>query len=95
MTDDIWTGRNVMVDGVRINGTGPIDRVARGVAAVGRARIAPAPVAEPSTVATLAAQDAPVDTSRVAAIRAAIANGSYNVDPDAIAAKMIEIDLPR
>ena len=36
----------------------------------------------------------PVDESRVASLRAAIADGSYAVDPLAIADKMIALDLP-
>jgi negative regulator of flagellin synthesis FlgM len=83
-----------MVDGVRISGAASVERVVRIATSVDRARVAPIAVSEPSTVATLAAQGAPIDVSRVAAIRAAIADGSYKVDPDAIAAKMIEVDLP-
>ena len=45
-------------------------------------------------VADLAASGPPVDTDKVAAIRQAIANGSYSVDPKAIADKMIALDLP-
>ena len=47
-----------------------------------------------STVAELASAGAPVDTGKVAAIRAAIAEGRYPVDPEKIAARMLEIDLP-
>ena len=45
-------------------------------------------------VAAMAAEGAPVDNARVAAIRAAIAEGRYPVDPGKIARAMIEIDLP-
>jgi negative regulator of flagellin synthesis FlgM len=82
-----------MVDGVRMNGAAPVDRPARPVAGTAK-RAAPLDVQPQSTVAALAAQVAPIDTSRVAAIRAGIADGSYRVDPDAIAARMIEDDLP-
>ena len=34
----------------------------------------------------------PVDAARVASLRTAIAAGSYRVDPDAIAAKMLILD---
>lgn len=56
---------------------------------------ATAPRAELSALATAArdAASAPVDAARVAEIRAAIANGTYSVDPDKIAAKMIDLDL--
>ena len=44
--------------------------------------------------AELAAQGAPIDTAKVAAIREAIANGTYKIDAKAIANRMIEFDLP-
>ncbi len=47
-----------------------------------------------SAVAELASAGAPVDAGKIAAIRAAIAEGRYPVDPEKIAARMIEIDLP-
>jgi negative regulator of flagellin synthesis FlgM len=45
-------------------------------------------------VAELAAAGPPVDAAKVAAIRAAIAEGRYPVDPDKLAASMLAIDLP-
>jgi negative regulator of flagellin synthesis FlgM len=42
----------------------------------------------------MAAEGAPIDGAKVAAIRAAIAEGRYPVDPARIAAAMVEIDLP-
>jgi negative regulator of flagellin synthesis FlgM len=42
----------------------------------------------------MAASGAPVDSEKVAAIRAAIADGRYPVDPDKIAEKMLALDLP-
>lgn len=42
-----------------------------------------------SGVATAAAAQPPVDTARVAALRAQIENGSYRIDPDAIAGRML------
>lgn len=36
----------------------------------------------------------PIDVTRVGEIRAAIANGSYTVDADRLAAAMIALDLP-
>src|SRR3546814_5992138 len=42
----------------------------------------------------MAAEGAPVDMDRVAAIKAAIANGNYPVDPDKIAARMMNLDFP-
>lgn len=48
----------------------------------------------PSTPASrMAAEGAPVDLDRISAIKAAIASGNYPVDPDAIAERMIALDL--
>ena len=47
-----------------------------------------------SPAARMAAQGAPVDMDRIAAIKAAIASGNYPVDPAAIADKMLALDLP-
>lgn len=52
-------------------------------------------VSAPATpAAEMAASGAPVDSEKVAAIRAAIAEGRYPVDPDKIADKMLALDLP-
>jgi flagellar biosynthesis anti-sigma factor FlgM len=50
--------------------------------------------ASANPAATLAAQGAPVDMDKVAAVRAGIANGTYKVDAKAIADAMIAQDLP-
>ena len=42
-----------------------------------------------------AGRAAPVDLTKVAAIRARIANGFYPIDPRAIADKMIALDIVR
>jgi negative regulator of flagellin synthesis FlgM len=44
--------------------------------------------------ARMAAQGAPVDAARIAEIKVAIANGDYPVDPEKIAEKMMDLDLP-
>jgi negative regulator of flagellin synthesis FlgM len=69
--------------------TGPTGKVAEAALPEG------APRAEISALAAEAreAASAPIDTARVAALRESIANGSYTVDPEKIAAKMIELDL--
>lgn len=36
----------------------------------------------------------PVDAARVATLKAAINSGNYPIKPDAIAAKMVELDVP-
>ncbi|WP_022683779.1 flagellar biosynthesis anti-sigma factor FlgM [Sphingobium bisphenolivorans] len=47
-----------------------------------------------SPAARMAAEGAPIDLDRVAAIKAAIASGNYPVNPSAIADRMIALDLP-
>ncbi|MGF7169180.1 negative regulator of flagellin synthesis FlgM [Sphingobium xanthum] len=42
----------------------------------------------------VASQGAPIDVARVARIKQAIASGNYPVDPDKIAEKMLDLDLP-
>ncbi|WP_439484789.1 flagellar biosynthesis anti-sigma factor FlgM [Blastomonas fulva] len=46
-----------------------------------------------TSFAQVAASSAPIDEGRVAAIRDALANGSYVIDAEKLAAKMIELDL--
>ena len=66
------------------------------------APIAPATVARVAenaamtSPATRLAQDgAPVDLDKIARIKSAIASGNYPVDADAIADRMVELDLPK
>lgn len=49
-------------------------------------------VASPAT--RMAAQGAPIDNSRIERVKAAIASGNYPVDPEGIAQKMLDLDLP-
>jgi negative regulator of flagellin synthesis FlgM len=42
----------------------------------------------------MAAEGAPVDIDRIAAIKAAIASGNYPVDANRIADRMLALDLP-
>lgn len=68
---------------------------------------ASAPTAQPTqptasvvaeTVATpaarMASQGAPIDSARIERVKQAIASGKYPVDPDKIAEKMLDLDLP-
>jgi negative regulator of flagellin synthesis FlgM len=88
-----------MIEGVGKSGPGRID-LARGATEGGAVpAIAGTPVKSregpvESAVFELVSAGAPVDHARVAALRAAIAEGRYPVDPDQIAAKMIALDLP-
>lgn len=61
---------------------------------VGSTASASATAASASPAARMAAEGAPVDMDRVAAIKAAIASGNYPVDPAVIADRMIALDLP-
>ena len=88
-----------MIDGIGKAGSGrlelvrsPVDRA--GAAAKAGNATTQRNVAGPSSAAfDMAAAGAPVDSSKVAAIRAAIAEGRYPVDPEKIAKSMIELDL--
>ncbi|MBB4632832.1 flagellar biosynthesis anti-sigma factor FlgM [Sphingosinicella soli] len=94
-----------MVDGISgrpagLNGASvlldPAAAKAAGAAKTATAEAAPTPArAELSALASAArdAAAAPVDNARVAELRAAIASGSYTVDPEQIARKMVDLDL--
>ena len=67
--------------------------VARSAATVATRVVSSDPAGAPAPAAALAAACAAIDTAKVDRIRAGIADGSYRVDADAIAGKMIEQDL--
>lgn len=60
----------------------------------GSASASASAAASASPAARMAAEGAPVDLDRIAQIKAAIASGNYPVDADAIAERMIALDLP-
>ncbi|WP_114954174.1 flagellar biosynthesis anti-sigma factor FlgM [Sphingosinicella terrae] len=62
--------------------------------AAGQAGSSAARPAAGGAVADIVAAGAPVDSDKVAAIRAAIQAGNYPVDPTRIAERMLELDLP-
>lgn len=78
---------------VRTDGAGK--QAAAAVAPAATPDAAPQSRVELSALASAAreASSAPVDQARVAQLRAAIADGSYAVDPEKIASKMVELDL--
>ncbi|MCP1471566.1 negative regulator of flagellin synthesis FlgM [Sphingobium sp. OAS761] len=47
-----------------------------------------------SPASRMAAEGAPIDMDRIAAIKSAIASGNYPVDAQAIAERMVALDLP-
>lgn len=88
-----------MIDGVGKGGSGRIE-LGRGAeksapsAAVGNATTRGRSGPVESAVFELVGAGAPVDSAKVSAIRAAIAEGRYPVDADRIAERMIALDLP-
>lgn len=89
-----------MIDGIGKAGAGRLETVRTSIE-----RSAPAAKVADATsqrqvrsplnpAASMAVEGAPVDGGKVAAIRQAIAEGRYPVDPDKIAASMIALDLP-
>lgn len=67
---------------------------ARASSAPGATTSASAASESASPAARMAAEGAPVDMDRIAAIKAAIASGNYPVDANAIAERMVDLDLP-
>jgi negative regulator of flagellin synthesis FlgM len=90
-----------MIDGIGKGGAGRIDLTraqagqGAGAAAAGQATGARAEGSAGGVVADLVAMGPPVDSDKVSAIRQAIAEGRYSVDPEAIAERMIASDLAR
>ena len=66
----------------------------RASSATGSSATASSSASSASPAARMAAEGAPVDMDRVAAIKAGIASGNYPVDASAIAERMIALDLP-
>jgi negative regulator of flagellin synthesis FlgM len=89
-----------MIDGIGKAGAGRLELVRgsaeRGasVGKTGDALAQPAVSAPSSPVAEMASAGAPVDAAKVAAVRAAIAEGRYPVDPAKIADSMLALDMP-
>ncbi|WP_293967885.1 flagellar biosynthesis anti-sigma factor FlgM [Sphingomonas sp.] len=75
-----------MIDMARTTGTKAGAAAAKTVAAEEAAPATPA--------ALLAAEGAPIDSGKVASIKAALEAGTYKIDAQAIADRMISLDLP-
>jgi negative regulator of flagellin synthesis FlgM len=73
-------------EGAKAKAASPVDTLSTSDEASGAIVSTPA--------ARMAAQGAPVDVDKIAAIKAAIASGNYPVHPERIAEKMIALDLP-
>jgi negative regulator of flagellin synthesis FlgM len=96
-----------MIDGIRNGGMNPfISSSAARAASVREAAADPsqpvrassgASAVKPGLGALVAAlaKAPPVDETRVASLKAAMAEGSYRIDPDAIAAAMLRLDRGR
>lgn len=87
-----------MIDSVGKSGSGRIDGARMAdtsrVAAPGKLAARAEKEAVESAVFALVSSGPPVDVEKVAALRAAIADGRYKVDADRIAEAMIALDLP-
>ena len=91
-----------MINSIGPTGTGQVGATAAQNGPQGVQKAAPveqkvkADVAEavPNPAAELAASGPPVNADKVAQVRAAIANGSYNIDIQAIANRMIADAFP-
>lgn len=89
-----------MIDGIGKAGAGRLELVRSSAErSAPAATVADAtsrrPLGSPlSPAASMSAEGPPIDGSKVAAIRQAIAEGRYPVDPDKIAGSMIALDLP-
>lgn len=88
-----------MIDGIGKSGAGRLEPQ-RGAASPAVAGAATGPQVGSSrnlgangVVAELVGNGAPVDSDRVAAVRQAIAEGRYSVDPERIAEAMLTSDL--
>ena len=86
-----------MINSIGPTGTGAVDTVRNlGVqksAPVEKTAAKATEQTAPNPAAALAASGPPVDVDKVAKVRAMIANGSYNLDIQAIANRMIDIDI--
>jgi negative regulator of flagellin synthesis FlgM len=86
MINGISSSTNALL-GTQIGGTRATDATGRTDATK------TGPTSASTIMAQMAAEGAPIEMDRVAAIKAAIKAGTYHADPDAIASKMVDLDL--
>lgn len=90
MVDSIGHSRASALNGIRLREAGKGQQTA----ATGADNDPSGNIEVESPAARMAAEGAPVDSTRIAEIKAAIASGNYPVDPEKIAEKMFDLDLP-
>ena len=71
-----------------------VERIAAPAKAAGASRTAAVTTSSSLYADLAAAAGPPIDVEKVRAIRTAIAEGRYPVDPDRIAKSMMDLDLP-
>lgn len=89
MIQSVGQGISAAVEATRLRESGK----ARAAASTGSAA-ASSSTESASPAARMAAEGAPVDVDRIAAIKAAISSGNYPVNASAIADRMLALDLP-
>ncbi len=96
MIKSVGQGLNAAVEAAKLRETGQSRQAAKVVAEKVVAESLPETLPAVSTTPAqrMAAQGAPIDSARIERVKQAIASGKYPVDPDKIAEKMLDLDLP-
>ncbi len=94
MIKPVGQGLTAALDAAKVRETAQ-SRSSAAVAPPATAARAAESAAMTSPAARLAQEGAPIDTDKIARIKSAIASGNYPVDADAIADRMVELDLPK
>lgn len=89
MINGIGSPPTGQVNSARTNGTKPVAAVNKAPSALPDATVGPTIAADMAV-----ALGPPVDMQKIVSIRTALAEGRYNLDPQAIAAKMVDQDIP-
>jgi negative regulator of flagellin synthesis FlgM len=90
MIKSVGTGTSAAIEAAKLRESAKAAAPAK--ASADPARSSVANTASPA--ARMAAQGAPIDNARIERVKAAIASGNYPVDPEGIAEKMLDLDLP-